>query len=96
VDGDLKPSLPIYLPIGPDQGLPPIAGHLPSVPDAPPGTIWPPLPPSAPAGKTALLVWLVGVGWRYMVVTIPVSPDQSLPGGPNQDLPGGPDRQPKR
>lgn len=90
VDGDLTPTPPIFLPVGPDQGLPPIAGHLPA-PDPPPGTIWPPLPPGAPAGKTALLVWLVGVGWRYMVVTIPVSPDQGLPGGE-----GGGEAQPKR
>ena len=81
VDGDLTPTPPMYLPIGPDQGLPPVAGHLPANPDPPPGTIWPPLPPSAPAGKAALLVWLIGVGWRYFVVTIPVAPDQGLPGG---------------
>ena len=85
------PTPPIFLPVGPDQGLPPVAGHLPSPPtDPPPGTIWPPLPPGAPAGKTALLVWLVGVGWRYMVVTIPVAPDQGLPAeGDNQAQPKG-------
>jgi hypothetical protein len=69
-----RPSHPIefppFIPIGPDQGLPPVAGHLPA-PNPPPGTIWPPLPPSAPSGTAAIIVWIVGVGWRYMVVTIP-------------------------
>jgi len=81
------PSHPIYIPIGrpghPDQGLPPVAGHpAPPIASVPPGTIWPPLPPGAPAGKTALIVWLVGVGWRYVVVDIPASPPTAghLPG----------------
>lgn len=83
------PAPPIYIPIGPDQGLPPIAGHLPA-PDPPPGTIWPPLPPSAPEGKTALLVWLVGVGWRYMVVTIPPpTVDNTVPGAGGEAQPKG-------
>jgi hypothetical protein len=84
VDGDPgHVAPPIYLPIDPahpDQGLPPVAGHLPAPPE--PGYIWPPLPGEPPQGKAALLVWLVGVGWRYVVVTIPPpAPAQPLPGG---------------
>ena len=53
----------------PDQGLP---GTPPSVDNAlpmPPATIWPPLPPgSGIAGKALILVWVVGVGYRWVVV----------------------------
>jgi hypothetical protein len=81
VDAGERPTFPIYIPLHPDnslpgqpgspsQGLPPVAGHLPA-PNPPPGTIWPPLPPGAPTGKAALLVWLSGVGYRYVVVEIP-------------------------
>jgi hypothetical protein len=101
VDAGLAPGQPIYLPIGPDQGLPnplpPVAGHLPAPPE--PGTIWPPLPPSVPAGTAAVLVWIIGVGWRYTVITIPVAPGQGLPvnpPAPGQGLPpvspGAPDQ----
>ena len=82
VDNGLAPSLPIYTPIGPDHGLPPVAGHLPA-PNPPPGTIWPPLPPGAPTGKAALLVYISGVGVRYIVVDIPAT------------LPEEPGKQPK-
>jgi hypothetical protein len=74
LDAGLAPGQPIYLPIGPDQGLPnplpPVAGHLPANPPTP-GTIWPPLPPSVPAGTAAVLVWIIGVGWRYTVIEVP-------------------------
>lgn len=82
------PSHPIYVPIDParpDNSLPPIADHKP-LPNPPPGTIWPPLPGNPPPGKAALLVWLVGVGWRYFVVDI-------QPGHPSQQpIPGTPPR----
>jgi hypothetical protein len=72
-------QLPVW-PIGPDQGLPPVPGHgLPPV-DPPPGTIWPPLPPSVPEGKVIALVAISGVGYRYVVLTVPPpKPDQGLP-----------------
>jgi len=64
---------PIFIPVGPghpDNALPPYGTTKPPT-NPPPGTIWPPLPEGAPPGPAALLVWLVGVGWRYMVVDIP-------------------------
>jgi hypothetical protein len=78
------PSHPIviYPPVRPDQGLPPtgpppkpdqgLPGTSPSVDNTlpmPPATIWPPLPPgSGIAGKALILVWVVGVGYRWIVV----------------------------
>lgn len=61
---------PIYLPPG-GVAVPPI--YLPETPDntlpVPPATIWPPLPPGTGiAGKVLLLVWIVGVGYRWIVV----------------------------
>jgi hypothetical protein len=51
--------LPIH-PVGPSN---PIA--------IPPGTVWPPLPPSVPAGKAIVLVAISGVGYRWAVLDIP-------------------------
>jgi len=84
-------------PLGPDQGLPPIAGQPLPPTDPPPGTIWPPLPPGAeiPAGKALLLAAIKGVGYRYIVVEIePAHPDQGLPGGegPETQPPAQPDQ----
>lgn len=92
-DGGLSPQPPIYLPIGPDQGLPDHP-HYPAhpLPDPPPGTIWPPLPPSAPAGKAALLCFISGVGFRYIVVDIP---ERGPPARP-QPEPGEPEVDPTR
>jgi hypothetical protein len=95
------PSHPIYIPANPDNSLPlpPVTGS-PEHPIAnpPPGTIWPPLPEGTPPGKAAVLVWLVGIGYRYAVIEIPpAKPDQGLPGGgsrPDQSLP--PTAQPKK
>ena len=92
-------QLPVW-PIGPGQGLPPVAGHpLPPI-DPPPGTIWPPLPPSVPEGKVIALVAISGVGYRYTVLTVPPpKPDHSLPpspGAPDQSLPQPPVATPKR
>jgi hypothetical protein len=52
-------SQPIVIPGGPEH---PIA--------VPPG-IWPPLPPGTVwpgAEKLAILIWVVGVGWRWLVI----------------------------
>lgn len=93
--------IPLW-PLGPGQGLPPIAGHpLPPV-DPPPGTIWPPLEPGdLPDGTTKALVlaFIEGVGYHYVVIEISTGkPDQSLPGGrpPVAGQPLPPTAQPKR
>ena len=91
--------LPIW-PIGPEHGLPPIPGQgLPPV-NPPPGTIWPPLPPSIPPGKVLVAVFISGVGRRWVVLEIkPPAPGQGLPANPaapGQGLPGDPAREPKR
>jgi hypothetical protein len=66
----------------PDTGLPPVPGSpdntLPGTgapPEVdntlpmPPATIWPPLPPGTGiAGKALILIWVVGVGYRWLVV----------------------------
>jgi hypothetical protein len=99
-------QLPIW-PLGPEHGLPPIAGQpLPPI-DPPPGTVWPPLPPSVEPGKVLVAVFISGVGSRYVVLTVPErgegEPDQGLPGRPGrppqpgQGLPPSPPvPQPKR
>jgi hypothetical protein len=66
--GHPSQGLPIS-PGRPDQGLP---GEPPEVDNSlpmPPATIWPPLPPGTGiAGKALILVWVVGVGYRWLVV----------------------------
>jgi hypothetical protein len=80
-------QLPIW-PLGPEHGLPPVPGHeLPPV-DPPPGTIWPPLPPSVEPGKVLVAVFISGVGHRYVVLTVP-------PPKPDQGGPRPPTAQPK-
>ena len=83
------PWLPAFIsgnPHRPDNSLPlpPMEGH-PAPPIAegtPPGTIWPPLPPSVPKGIHAVLVWISGLGYRYAVIDTSLSPDQGLPPAP--------------
>jgi hypothetical protein len=71
---------PATPPVRPDQGLPPggIAGHPlppggvigggPIYPAEPP-VLWPPLPPDAGiAGRAVILIWVVGVGYRWLIV----------------------------
>ena len=85
----------------PDQGLPGSGhhpGHLPVWPDdAPPGTVWPPLPPGFEGdGKKAIVLAAIeGVGYRYIVIEVSGEhPDNELPEGgegdegPDQGLPG--------
>jgi|HubBroStandDraft_3_1064219.scaffolds.fasta_scaffold389748_2 hypothetical protein len=114
-EGEIPPpgggagQLPVW-PIGPDHGLPPIAGQpLPPI-NPPPGTVWPPLPPSIPEGKTLVYAGIAGVGHRYIVIDVkPPKPGQGLPPSrpgrpeidppdpnyPDQGLPH-PEREPKR
>lgn len=86
----------------PDQGLPGqgggSAGQLPVWPDdAPPGTVWPPLPPGTVEGKKAIVLAAIeGVGYRYIVIEVSGDhPDHELPDNgdgdedrPDQGLPG--------
>jgi hypothetical protein len=60
--------LPIL--IGPGVPLPPVDGGSPPPVDPPPGTIWPPLPPGVEGTTAALLVYIEGVGTRYVVVDL--------------------------
>ena len=51
------PDWPIVVPVPPDK---PVPGDPP--------TLWPPLPPSAGvAGRALILIWIVGVGYRWLV-----------------------------
>jgi len=99
--GDGEHVEPPIWDLGPDQGLPPVAGHpLPPV-DPPPGTVWPPLPPDVEVtGRALVLAAIEGVGYRYIVVDLSgAHPDQGLPDEgeegeehPDQGLPGAPPR----
>ena len=78
------------LPGGPDNTLPGVPPSVDNSLPMPPATVWPPLPPgTGVAGKALILVWVVGVGYRWIVVGAtdiwppqPVRPDQGLPPGP--------------
>ncbi|HKD03941.1 MAG TPA: hypothetical protein VKB77_16000 [Terriglobales bacterium] len=51
------PSPPVVVPEPPEKPLP-----------GPPAVIWPPLPPgTGVAGKALILIWVVGVGYRWLV-----------------------------
>jgi hypothetical protein len=64
-----QPSQPIYIP--PHVENPIVITGSPEHPIAlPPNTIWPPLPPTT-SGKYAILIWVVGVGSRWLVVEPP-------------------------
>jgi hypothetical protein len=65
-----EPSHPITLP----PEVPGVPSHpviIPGDPEhpiaLPPGSVWPPLPPTT-TGKYAILIWVVGVGTRWLVV----------------------------
>jgi hypothetical protein len=96
--GIWPPQQPIYPshPIYPTEG----DGVDNSLP-LPPGSVWPPLPPDI-KGKILAFCWLVGIGYRWVVLDpsqkpgFPVDPGFGNPGSerPDQGLP--PDKQPKR
>ena len=70
VDNTLPPHVDQGLPGDqphPDQGLPG-AGGTPSHPIYLPGHVWPPLPPSI-TGNIIAFCWIVGVGYRWAVLT---------------------------
>src|SRR5215510_16295787 len=65
---------PIALPpvTWPPQGPPSPPVVIPQPPEKPlpgdPAVIWPPLPPGTGiAGKALILIWVVGVGYRWLV-----------------------------
>jgi hypothetical protein len=65
-----------------------LPGEIPSPPiGLPPGTIWPPLPPSAPPGTHWYLVYITGVGHRYGKFVVPDKPPARPhpPGRPEVD-----------
>jgi hypothetical protein len=82
----VHPSHPIYpVPPGaPDQGLPGGSGSAGQLPVLPPGAVWPPLPPEI-GGKIICFAWVVGVGYRWVILDpsleIPVQLP-TLPGRP--------------
>lgn len=86
----------------PRNQLPPPPGQpghpiIPGTPDrpieAPPGTIWPPLPPTGDDGLVWALVAIQGYGYRWIVIDTNAQPDNSLPSGghPGHDLPDAPE-----
>jgi hypothetical protein len=82
----VRPSQPIFIPETPDNALP-----------VPPGTIWPPIPPSTGAsGRVWILIYVVGVGHRWLLINGPaIWPPPTGPGAPNrpdQGLPSQPTR----
>lgn len=72
----VRPELPIYYPPG-GEVTPPI--------NLPPGSVWPPLPPSA-KGKFIALCWIIGVGYRWVVIDTSLKPDIGLPVGPPDSI----------
>lgn len=78
-----QPTLPIHIPPG-GIATPPI--YIPGSPEKPinlPPGIYPPLPPSAGIeGKVAILVWVVGVGNRWVVYDTGVEAGHPLPPHP--------------
>lgn len=67
---DLPPNIPAFPIVIPEPpGGPPIV--MPPI--ALPPTIWPPVDPSAglpPSGRSLVLVWISGVGWRWLLVDL--------------------------
>jgi hypothetical protein len=68
----LPPSIWPGVPIHPDNELPGQSGEIDNSLPQPPGHIWPPLPPSI-HGKVLILVWVVCVGWRWIIVDTTLS-----------------------
>lgn len=66
-----RPSFPTVLPELP-SGTPEQPIYIEGTPEhpiaLPPATIWPPLPPATlPSDKHAILIWVIGVGTRWLV-----------------------------
>ncbi|HEY1430773.1 MAG TPA: hypothetical protein VGF39_03975 [Stellaceae bacterium] len=78
------PSFPIYLP---PEG---------ETPELPPGSVWPPLPPSV-TGIITCFIWVVGVGYRWTTIDTSLKPEHpvvippsTVPGVPTHPVaPGG-------
>lgn len=93
-----EPSLPIELP--PGVAVPPI--YIPEEPGhplpQPPNGIWPPLPPDLGLdGKVAIVVWVIGVGYRWLIYDTSLTPGHPLPTPPSRpDVGLPPTPQPKR
>lgn len=66
------PSQPIQLPPPGEASNPIVIPGSPEHPIALPPGIWPPLPPSS-TGKYAVLVLVLGVGYRWVVVDAPAA-----------------------
>jgi hypothetical protein len=81
------PTHPIHLPPEISIGVPSHPIYIQGTPEhpiaLPPGSIWPPLPPSEVGGsKTAILIWVVGVGARWYVYDPPqINPMPPVPPG---------------
>jgi len=73
-----------------DETDPPPGVPTPPI-ELPPGSIWPPLPPTAPPGTHWFLIYISGVGHRYGKFVVPDTP----PPRPRPD-PGEPEVDPTR
>lgn len=75
------PSHPIYIPGEPNNDLP-----------LEPGQVWPPLPPSV-TGEVMCFIWIVGVGYRWIVIDADNQPEHPIAPPPlypsHQPVPGG-------
>lgn len=62
------PNLPVRIPVDPGYGQPIFIAGGPENPIALPPGIYPPLPPTGGTEKVAILVWVIGVGYRWAVI----------------------------
>jgi hypothetical protein len=62
----IAPTHPIYMPGAPNNDLP-----------LPPGSVWPPLPPSV-TGEIMCMVWIVGIGYRWTVIDADLKPEHPV------------------
>jgi hypothetical protein len=62
----IAPTHPIYMPGGPNNELP-----------LPPGSVWPPLPPSV-TGEIMCMIWIVGIGYRWTVIDADARPEHPI------------------